>query len=197
MQIWKEICWFALCCIKQEKATVSQLWKINFMCWCYLKNVHFIFVLRIKKACEVLGQVSHNLSTIPVSRHGSQNHWLRDGMGAVLTQTVRWFVAAVSFPVKAIAGVTRADNSSKVVSALLLAGRCITHVHTYRDREKRKSVRELSMLKLFRIKNITVITCNCFFIATSLHSESSTSTWKLTNTVSSVLWWRDILMCQV
>lgn len=41
-------------------------------------------------------------------------------------------MVAVSFSVEAIAGVTCADNSSKVVSALLLAGRRRTHIHTFR-----------------------------------------------------------------
>lgn len=46
-------------------------------------------------------------------------------------QTVRRFVVAVSFSVEAITGITCADNLSKVISALLLAGRCCTHIHVF------------------------------------------------------------------
>lgn len=41
-------------------------------------------------------------------------------------------MAAVSFSVKAIARVTRADDSSKVIGALLLAGRRSTHIDAFR-----------------------------------------------------------------
>lgn len=43
-------------------------------------------------------------------------------------------MVAVSFSVEAIAGVTRADNSSEVVGALLLTGGCSTHIHAYGER---------------------------------------------------------------
>lgn len=39
-------------------------------------------------------------------------------------------MTAMPFTVEAIAEVTRADDSSKVVSALLLAGRSSTYIYT-------------------------------------------------------------------
>lgn len=47
-------------------------------------------------------------------------------------EAVRRFVVAVSLPVEAVTGVTGADNSSKVISALLLAGRRSAYIYTFR-----------------------------------------------------------------
>lgn len=62
-------------------------------------------------------------------------------------------MGAVSLSVEAIAGVTCADDSSEVISALLLTGRRCAHIHACRERERerRQIVRGLSMLKLSRI----------------------------------------------
>lgn len=53
-------------------------------------------------------------------------------LALIYVQTVRRFVVTMSVPVEAIAGVTRADDPSKVISALLLTGRRFTHIHTFR-----------------------------------------------------------------
>lgn len=54
------------------------------------------------------------------------------GLTLINVQAVWRFVVAVSFSVKAIPRIACADNSSKVISALLLARWCSTHIHTFR-----------------------------------------------------------------
>lgn len=56
--------------------------------------------------------------------------------GRGLTQAVWRFTTAMPFSVEAIAEVTRADDSSKVIGALLLAGRGRTHIYTWDKRGK-------------------------------------------------------------
>lgn len=52
-----------------------------------------------------------------------------------LTEAVRRFMIAVSLPVKAISGVTCADDPSKVIRALLLTGGGGTNIHAFGKRQ--------------------------------------------------------------
>lgn len=78
-------------------------------------------------AATATQEAPHCVHTLVVTRAVA---WV---LTLINVQAVRGFVAAVSFSVKAISRVTRAHDSSEVVSALLLAGRCSTHVHAFRD----------------------------------------------------------------
>ena len=79
-------------------------------------------------------------------------------------------MVAMSLSVKAVTGVTRADNSSKVISTLLLAGRRCTHIHTCRQRADVES-------KEFHIHNhmcVCVCVCVCVCLCTIHVSHPST-----------------------
>lgn len=83
--------------------------------------------------------------------------------GSALTQAVWRFVVAVSLSVEAVPGVTCTDNTSKVISALLLAGRRCTHIHVYRERGREHTGEHVKVIQDHCLKtNITVITQECY-----------------------------------